>query len=516
MPRFEDHDCMLTNLQEDVVAHFMESGIFITWRRKLRSLCMISRNHPETSRYFKSYASCRNEEVRHLVRHNRMIHPFSLMSLYWEFFTFFLFTALYAVVPIDASVLVIGHDHDIYLVKFGLDLMHMVDMVMIFFTGFYDEDKSKVIFTPGKIAKRYLKTYFIFDVLSCAHSLMLPIRLSVNVGVVTSLIIRTFGILKIIRITRWLRVTELFRQYMGYTSYLFKGVRVILVFLVVMFWAFAINFFVENFLTQYHVSIHTPEKDIFEIFFDATTTLMIVSILRDNMTHILEYINTLIFICFGFGLQLFVYAQIIQVWIKYANADHKRYSLHKQFKEYMKYKELPLKLQGRFVSYFQFKFHKYFFKDSDINNMISPFIRQEILMHVTRRHIEKVDFFRHLPENVLMKVVAQLKTEIYLAGDVIISAGTIGTSMFFIYHGTVAIFTPSGKEICHLEDGAHFGEIALILSETRVANVVAVTASELFTLRRTDFLEAIDPYPECKDQLMLLAAERLHKAITHT
>ncbi|XP_018568442.1 potassium/sodium hyperpolarization-activated cyclic nucleotide-gated channel 1-like, partial [Anoplophora glabripennis] len=208
--------------------------------------------------------------------------------------------------------------------------------------------------------------------------------------------------------------------------------------------------------------------------------------------------------------------QIIQVWTKYANADNKRYSLHKQFEEYIKYKELPINLRGRFISYFQFKFHKHFFKESDINNMISPFIKQEILMHVTRNHIEKVDFFKHLPENVLMKVVAHLKSEIYLPGDVIISAGTTGTSMFFIYHGTVAIFTPSGKEICHLEDGAHFGEIALILSETRVANVVAVTASELFTLRRTDFLATIDPYPECKDQLMTLAAERLHKAITHT
>lgn len=133
----------------------------------------------------------------------------------------------------------------------------------------------------------------------------------------------------------------------------------------------------------------------------------------------------------------------------------------------MKYKELPLSLRERIFSYFQFKFHKNFFKESDINNMVSPLLKQvrglsamliftmlkkytifqEILMHVTRNHIEKVEFFRHLPENILMKVVAQLKSEVFLPGDVIISAGTAGTSMFFIYHGTVAVYTPSGKEV---------------------------------------------------------------------
>lgn len=68
-------------------------------------------------------------------------------------------------------------------------------------------------------------------------------------------------------------------------------------------------------------------------------------------------------------------------------------------------------------------------------------------MHVTMRHIEKVDFFRHFPEKIMLNVIAHLKSEIFLPGDVIISAGRIGSSMFFIYHGTVAVYSPSGKEV---------------------------------------------------------------------
>ncbi|KAJ8945716.1 hypothetical protein NQ314_009078 [Rhamnusium bicolor] len=72
---------------------------------------------------------------------------------------------------------------------------------------------------------------------------------------------------------------------------------------------------------------------------------------------------------------------------------------------------------------------------------------REILLHVTRSHINKVDFFKHLPESILIRVVAHLKSEIYLPGDVIISAGSSGYCMFFIYHGIVAVYTPLGREV---------------------------------------------------------------------
>ncbi|KAJ8956732.1 hypothetical protein NQ318_014088 [Aromia moschata] len=141
---------------------------------------------------------------------------------------------------------------------------------------------------------------------------------------------------------------------------------------------------------------------------------------------------------------------------------------------------------------------------------------QEILIHASKDHIEKVEIFKQLPEHILMKVVAHLRSEIFLPGDVIVSAGTPGNCMFFIYHGTVAVFTPQGREICHLEDGAHFGELALVFNETRVANVVAVTPCELFVSRRSDFLEAIAPFPDIKEHLISIATERLYQTQQET
>ncbi|KAJ8923213.1 hypothetical protein NQ315_001768 [Exocentrus adspersus] len=509
MPKFEDHECLLVRQEEDVVKQFIDTGVFISCRRRFRSWCMISRSHPETSRYFKSNAACRNEEIRHLIHNYHMVHPFSMLNLYWDFYVFILFLIQFMMLPVDASYAIINSD-DATVFKCVVDICQLADIIKLFFTGYYHQERSKVILDCSSISKRYLMFFFWLDIISCVNSYIFFIR-AIELPRHVDIWVGALNRLKILRLGRWLTILEIFRQYMGYSSYLFKGIRVVLIFIVLSLWAFSINFIVENFLQQ--GSNIDVERKIFECFYDATLMLLLVSYGKRNITDALEYANAIMFLCFGFALQLFVYAQILQVWTKYASAENKHHSLHKQFKEYMKYKELPVTLRERIFSYFQFKFHKQFFKESDINNMVSPLLKQEILLHVTRNHIERVDFFRHLPENILMKVVAQLKSEIFLPGDVIISAGTIGNSMFFIYHGTVAVYTPSGKEVCHLEDGAHFGEIALILSESRVATVIAVTASELFMLRRSDFLAAIEPFPEFRDQLVAIATERLHKTI---
>lgn len=52
----------------------------------------------------------------------------------------------------------------------------------------------------------------------------------------------------------------------------------------------------------------------------------------------------------------------------------------------------------------------------------------------------------------------------------IIKAGAVGECMFFIASGSVSISTANGQELCHLEDGDYFGEIAFILKNRKVLN----------------------------------------------
>lgn len=72
-------------------------------------------------------------------------------------------------------------------------------------------------------------------------------------------------------------------------------------------------------------------------------------------------------------------------------------------------------------------------------------------MHACQNLVEKVDFFRDLPSGLLVRIVKGMKSEIYLTNDVIVKAGIIGDSMYFIASGTIAVYTSSGKEVSALD-----------------------------------------------------------------
>lgn len=65
-------------------------------------------------------------------------------------------------------------------------------------------------------------------------------------------------------------------------------------------------------------------------------------------------------------------------------------------------------------------------------------------------------------------------------------------------------------QVCHLEDGAHFGEVALLIKDTfRIASVIAVEVSEIYRLDQKDFVKAINPYPDLMANIQHIAEERM-------
>lgn len=200
----------------------------------------------------------------------------------------------------------------------------------------------------------------------------------------------------------------------------------------------------------------------------------------------------------------------VKLLYKSVNGSRIKYQdIMAQLKQYMKYRQLPYSTQHRIVAYYEFCFQQRYFNEAEILNTLSSHMRQEIGMHVCRKLVENVAFFNNLPLSLLTRIVALLKSEIFLTNDVIVRANQPGDCMYFIASGTVAIYTGSGKEVCHLEDGAYFGEIALVMpDERRVASVVAVEICELYRLDRVDFTRTIHPYPMLWEQIKKIAIER--------
>ncbi len=129
----------------------------------------------------------------------------------------------------------------------------------------------------------------------------------------------------------------------------------------------------------------------------------------------------------------------------------------------------------------------------------------------------QVPIFAHLQGEDLEQLSALLRPRRFDKGEVIFHQGDVGTSLFIIRKGQVAIRLSSddGKEVILtlLDRGDFFGELALLDGEPRSTDAVAREESDLLILQREDFQRFLDSRPQVAKGL-LAALSRLVRRVT--
>jgi len=94
----------------------------------------------------------------------------------------------------------------------------------------------------------------------------------------------------------------------------------------------------------------------------------------------------------------------------------------------------------------------------------------------------------------LLALVPGLRWQSFSAGDVILTEGEPGQSLFLIARGQVKVFvrSPHGRsfEVARLEEDDFFGEVSVISGRPRTASIVASAPCEVVEVRR-DVLESL-------------------------
>jgi CRP-like cAMP-binding protein len=99
---------------------------------------------------------------------------------------------------------------------------------------------------------------------------------------------------------------------------------------------------------------------------------------------------------------------------------------------------------------------------------------------------QRVELFRGLVADDVRKIIAKGMTVRVLKGETVFFKGTVGSQMYVVLGGTVAV-RDGEKTLATLHTGDMFGEMALVNSEPRSATVVAAEDSHLFVLSETTF-----------------------------
>lgn len=119
--------------------------------------------------------------------------------------------------------------------------------------------------------------------------------------------------------------------------------------------------------------------------------------------------------------------------------------------------------------------------------------------------IPQSPLFEKMSEDDLDALLPQMDLEQFEDGDVIITEGDEGTSLYVVVSGEVKVFTKqqSGENLylAKLGSGDFFGEISLLTGRKRTATITAAAKTELLRLDREKFDELTKAKPHMREVL---------------
>ena len=127
---------------------------------------------------------------------------------------------------------------------------------------------------------------------------------------------------------------------------------------------------------------------------------------------------------------------------------------------------------------------------------------------VTDELLQQVPLFSGGDPLFLSQVVMALRPDVVAQGDLIIRKGAIGRELYLVVHGQVEILDDAGHVIEILRDGDIFGEVALLMSTPRTANVRARTNCDLLILDKADFSRILQDHAQFADMVCSIARDR--------
>ena len=130
--------------------------------------------------------------------------------------------------------------------------------------------------------------------------------------------------------------------------------------------------------------------------------------------------------------------------------------------------------------------------------------------------LERLPLFQGCEPMFLNAVIMSLQSRAFSAGETIIKAGDTAGDMYLICRGSVEVTDKSGKHHKHLREGDYFGEIGLLLSTPRTANVNATTQCDLFILEKSAFCRIMEDNPQFAESVATLAKERYNIVVSGT
>ncbi|KAI8829898.1 hypothetical protein BJ741DRAFT_712574 [Chytriomyces cf. hyalinus JEL632] len=454
------------------------------------------------------------ESPRKRVREARGISRYSIASATWELIMAATYIGIIWIIPFKIAF---ARDID-WIYSILLSVIFSVDTAMSFYTMRYHKGILTINKKPSlrDWQQHYLRTSFLVDILTAFPYELMPFRDSYYFWIIRC--IRVHKLPNILsdspycvilrkRLEKALGIGQTFSGIFPLTFGLcaFLHVQACVLFFVGRLCQFSNSIIAQiefkNSFEQYTWGLFTAIGNTFPLFYKPNTP-------QEQM----------VMLCFSI-LGAALYASIVGTISSFSMGIDASGRLYKQkldeLREYMGWKDLDEITQRKVLRYYELKYRGKFFEEATLLNEMNESLRMEIAVHNCKQLISKVPFLnREMGDGrdhvFLGRLATSLTAAYFIPGDSIVTAGDIGTEMFFILKGTVRILV-NGNVVGQMSDGAFFGELALIANIPRTATVQAMSSCTLYRLTRMDLMRILPEFEDMQQRIYVIYQQRMEK-----
>ena len=178
---------------------------------------------------------------------------------------------------------------------------------------------------------------------------------------------------------------------------------------------------------------------------------------------------------------------------------------------FLKDQNVEAGLQKRIMNYFKFLWGETKgINASELFKEMPLALQGDIALSLYKNLIDKVPLFNNTEIGFSKLLSLSIHPEYFPKGEYVVKKGDLGSSMYFIYRGTVEVVSEDGSTVfASMGEGKFFGEISVLSQLPRTASIRAATNCALFVLRKVDLDLALEAYPHINEQIKEEANRRL-------
>ena len=444
--------------------------------------------------------------------HKYAIHPNVPWKGQWDFIIIILVMINATLIPF--SIAFPDEKFDNPATTIIMDLLFIIDLVFNFNTAF-NRENGELEWDLKAIRNNYIRGWFVIDLVACMPlDLLLSPESFFSGGTAVeesegSDASRVKLMLRILKLPRLLRMGRIFK-YLDRFKYAstWRVIRLLFVFVMIGHW-FGCGFILLaqsqedslHFFSEY--GSNAPYEEIYTLALRTALLLMIGE--GVDMTTNMEEWFAIIMLVLGNVLSAVIIGNISLVLANRNQQASKYQQKIDSIGVTMRTMRIPQQLQNRAMEYYDFLWqrHRRFDVHSDFTSDLSTDIRSRIQLELNEDTISNNPIFKTCSRAAVVAVLDRLHTQIYLGGDIIIREGDVGMEMYFLVKGKAAVVIKSGAQVAVYEDGAYFGELALIKEAPRSAHVFAKCHCDVKILSADDFEYICDYYPEIREKFVI-------------